>query len=149
MSQDSDPHSLTSSEAREAYLAELKKTIKDKHHLLWCRSEWSNGSAHSLRQNPYLGVNILMDFHHDDIHHELRNIPVPAEHLCLAALSRIQSGLISGELDPIKDPPYFRLGILIDLWEIQAKDTTAVLIKQQELFKDYHDDVIAPVCCTL
>lgn len=111
--------------------------VRDFHHLLWPRHDWSSGAAYLLRNHKYFGMIIPRDTLHHDIHQHIINIPVPPQELCEDAFRRICFAKKRKLISIPSDTPDRRLNFLISLWQFTAPDTAAALSRELEFFKSY------------
>ena len=111
--------------------------LKDFHHLLWCRRPWNHGYAHQLRDHIYMGILIPRKTLHRPLHQHMQCIPVPADYLCLDAITRLDAAVRYHDIDVKHDPPSLRLQFLIELWEDRADATVKALKKEQRFFRNY------------
>ena len=113
-------------------------STKDIHHLLWTRKSWKGGAIGELRMYWYCRVAIPKETLHREIHHHLKNVPVPRYQSAKSVLQQLgyleKYGGIS-EKDPIEK----RLKVLITLFECIEDDTTNALKMQLEIVNKFYN----------
>lgn len=109
---------------------------KDLHHLCWPRSSWNAGYAHAIRNYPYFVVELPKDTVHREIHHQMRQVPVPSAFAAHTAWQQIKILEHFGVLHP-DDPPEKRLGILVGLFDCSSQKTADAFRRQAKIIRKY------------
>lgn len=115
----------------------LPREWDDNHHICFPRTLWQKGVGIMLRQYWYCIVSIPRETLHQEIHHEVSDIPVPRNSSImnvLEALNRLaEQGAIHKE-DGIER----RLQILIALFDCIEPKTTKALKKQLQVVERFY-----------
>lgn len=110
--------------------------MKDCHHLLWYKREYSKGWAKRIRDHWYCRVDIPRDTLHREIHNQVVHIPVPKVLSIKDALYQLELlerfGGISKDDDIEK-----RLKVLMALFDCCEPATHRALEKQYQVVCEY------------
>lgn len=106
--------------------------MKDRHHLLWYKRDYSKGWAKRLRDHWYCVIEIPRDTLHRKIHNRVEHIPVPRVQSIKFALYQLE---VLERLGGIKkdDSIEKRLKVLMALFDCCEPATYRALEKQYEV----------------
>lgn len=111
-----------------------KEVKKDTHHLCFTRHNWNKGYAKAIRNYWYFIVLIPKDTLHANIHHTIKNIPVPKDCSARAAYDTIRILERQGILG-LKDSVEDRLQLLIKLFSETEPATADAFMVQMAIIR--------------
>ena len=110
---------------------------KDTHHILWPRYDWNKGWAKALRCHWYLKVEIPKYALHQQIHREVRHVPVPSAVNTKAAIFQLSELEKYGAIHP-SDTIERRLLVLMAIFECCEPKTYAAIRAQYDLARKFY-----------
>lgn len=111
---------------------------KDTHHILWPRYDWNKGWAKALRCHWYLKVEIPKYALHQQIHHEVRFVPVPNVVNIKYAMLQL-SELEKYDAIRTDDNIERRLLVMMAMFECCEPKTYEALKAQYELVRKFYN----------